>query len=161
MLAVDSDAMDCIGKILDSCKSLQYKIDRDTIDHMEKIQGCEKKLPNRNQGNEVDSGSSTTDRTKKLLDECKNLNCVQDETESNPTDGVLNIATILHECKDLRYKTDSDTVTIECIENFCKNLQAKRELHALSVETEDADYDNILCRAIRKGKKYAYIICLL
>ena len=155
MLAVDSDAMDCIRKILDSSKSLQDKIDSDPINHMKKIQDCEKNLPIRNQRDEVDGGSSTTDHIKKLLGECKNLNSVQDETESNPTDSVLNIATILHDCKDLRDKTDSDT--IECIENFCKNLQLKRELQQLSVETEDDDSDNTLCRAIRKGKRYGHI----
>ena len=147
MLAVDSDAMDCIGKILDSSNSLQDKIDSDPINHMKKIQECEKNLPIRNQRHEVDGGNSTTDHIKKLLNECKNLNSVQDET-------VLNIATILHNCKHLRDKTDSDT--IECIENFCKNFLVKRELQQLSVETEDADYDNILCRAIRKGKRYGH-----
>ena len=147
MLAVDSDAMDCIKKILDSSNSLQDKIDSDPINHMKKIQECEKNLPIRNQRDEVDGGSSTTDHIKKLLNECKNLNSVQDET-------VLNIATILRDCKHLRDKTDSDT--IECIENFCKNFLVKRELQQLSVETEDADYDNILCRAIRKGKRYGH-----
>ena len=153
MLAVDSDAMDCIGKILDSSNSLQDKIDSDPINHMKKIQDCEKQL------DRVDGGSSTTNRVKKLLDDCKNLNSVQAETESNPKDSVRNIAAILHDCKVLKYRTDSDT--IECIENFCENLLVKRELQQLSVETEDDDDDNILCRAIRKGKKYAYIVCLL